>query len=280
MESYLPVRVAILDLNNRTANESMRCLRAFLASANDAADGYSISVDEFDVRGSNEIPDLSYDIYLASGGPGSPFDGEDHEWENRYFEWAQAVYEHNVSTGSYDKHVLFICHSFQLMCRCFDIATVSRRKSTSFGITPIHMTDEGRGDLLYQGLTDPFYAADFRDWQVTQPNIDKIQAMGGSILSVEKDRPNVPLERATTGIRLNKAMVGVQFHPEADVDGMLMHFGQEHRKQHVVEHHGQAKYDETIARMRHPDFLDRTHRTVLPNFLRDAILSLKAEHIA
>lgn len=280
MDLSQPVKVAILDLNNQTPNESMRCLREFLASAGDIVPGLTIDVDEYDVRAKNEIPDLSYDIYISSGGPGSPFDGEDHDWENRYFDWAHDVMHHNAETGNFDKHVLFICHSFQLMCRCFDIATVSRRKSTSFGITPIHMTDDGRDDILFKGLTDPFYAADFRDWQVTQPNLEKIDDMGGSILSIEKERPNVPLERATTAIRLNKAMVGVQFHPEADVDGMLMHFGQEHRKKHVIENHGQEKYDETIARMRHPDFLDLTHRTILPNFLHNAILSLKAEELA
>ena len=280
MDVSQPVKVAILDLNNQTPNESMRCLREFLASAANVVPGLSVSVDEFDVRAKNEIPDLSYDIYISSGGPGSPFDGEDHEWESLYFDWARDVLHHNASTGLYDKHVLFICHSFQIMCRCFDIALVSRRKSTSFGITPIHMTDEGREDILYKGLTDPFYAADFRDWQVTQPDLAKIEAMGGCILSIEKDRPHVPLERATTAIRLNKAMVGVQFHPEADVDGMLMHFHQDHRRQHVIEHHGLAKYEETIERMRHPDFLDLTHRTILPNFLRNAILSLKAEAIA
>ena len=280
MESSVSIRVAILDLNNQTPNESMRCLREFLASAADLVPGLTVAVDEYDVRARNEIPDLSYDIYLSSGGPGSPFDGEDHEWENRYFDWAHAVLDHNVSTGHFDKHVLFICHSFQLMCRCFDIATVSKRKSTSFGITPIHMTDQGRGDVLYQGLTDPFYAADFRDWQVVQPDSDKIAEMGGCILSIEKERPKVPLERATTGIRLNRAMVGVQFHPEADVEGMLMHFRQEHRRKHVIDHHGEAKYEETMDRMSHPDYLDLTHRTILPNFLRDAIMSLKAEQVA
>jgi len=280
MDLSQPVKVAILDLNNQTANESMRCLREFLASASDIVPGLTIDVDEFDVRAKNEVPDLSYDIYISSGGPGSPFEGEDQEWENRYFDWARDVFDHNAGSGNFDKHVLFICHSFQLMCRCFDIATVSKRKSTSFGITPIHMTDDGRDDILYRGLSDPFYAADFRDWQVTQPNVEKIQDMGGCILSIEKERPHVPLERATTAIRLNRAMIGVQFHPEADVDGMLMHFGQEHRKKHVIEHHGQTKYEETIARMRHPDFLDLTHRTILPNFLHNAILSLKAEELA
>lgn len=272
-----PLRVAILDLYNQTPNEGMRCLREFLREAVHSNPHVDIQVDEFDVRAKGQIPDLSYDMYISTGGPGSPFDGEQHDWEKSYFDWAHAIYEYNTSTGKYDKHVLFICHSFQLMCRCFDIAQVSKRQSTSFGITPIHMLDAGKEEPLFEGLSDPFYAADFRDWQVIQPNTAVIESMGGQLLSVEKERPHIPLERATTGIRLNAAMVGFQFHPEADVEGMLMHFRQEHRKQHVIEHHGEDKYWETIARMNHPDFLARTHRTILPNFLSRAIESLRPE---
>ncbi len=269
-----PLRVAILDLYNQTPNEGMRCLREFLREADHSNPHVDIQVDEFDVRAKGQIPDLSYDMYISTGGPGSPFDGEQHDWEKSYFDWAHAIYEYNTSTGKYDKHVLFICHSFQLMCRCFDIAQVSKRQSTSFGITPIHMLDAGKEEPLFEGLSDPFYAADFRDWQVIQPNTAVIESMGGQLLSVEKERPHIPLERATTGIRLNAAMVGFQFHPEADVEGMLMHFRQEHRKQHVIEHHGEDKYWET---MNHPDFLARTHRTILPNFLSRAIESLRPE---
>lgn len=274
-----PLRVAILDLYNQTPNEGMRCLREFLREAVHSNPHVDIQVDEFDVRAKGQIPDLSYDMYISTGGPGSPFDGEQHDWEKSYFDWAHAIYEYNTSTGKYDKHVLFICHSFQLMCRCFDIAQVSKRQSTSFGITPIHMLDAGKEEPLFEGLSDPFYAADFRDWQVIQPNTAVIESMGGQLLSVEKERPHIPLERATTGIRLNAAMVGFQFHPEADVEGMLMHFRQEHRKQHVIEHHGEDKYWETIARMNHPDFLSRTHRTILPNFLSRAIESLRPEMV-
>lgn len=272
-----PLRVAILDLYNQTANEGMRCLREFLHQADQSHPYVDIQVDEFDVRAKAQIPDLSYDIYISTGGPGSPFDGENHDWEKAYFDWANAILDYNTSSGNFDKHVLFICHSFQMMCRCFDIAQVTRRNSTSFGITPIHMLEAGKHELLFEGLTDPFYAADFRDWQVTQPNVKKIEAMGGSLLSIEKERPHIPLERATTGIRLNSAMVGLQFHPEADVEGMLMHFRQEHRKRHVIEHHGEEKYWETIERMSHPDYLDRTHRTILPNFLARAVESLRPE---
>lgn len=275
MPSADPVKVAILDLYNRTPNQGMRCIREFLSSADDIVPGLEVSVEEYEVRSAGQVPGLDHDVYISTGGPGSPFDGEDHEWENRYFEWAQRLLEHNKEEAV-PKHVLFICHSFQLMCRCFEVAEVSKRQSMSFGITPIHMTPAGAEDPLYHGLEDPFFAADFRDWQVVQPDLGKIESLGGTVLSVEKERPHVPLERATTGIRLSPEMVGVQFHPEADVEGMLAHFREEERKKHVIEHHGEDKYWETIERMRNPDFLDRTHRTVLPNFLRNSVKRLRA----
>jgi len=277
MADIFPIRAAILDLYNETPNQGMRCLRAFLAQANTWVPGLHVMVDEFDVRSKNEIPGLDHDIYISSGGPGSPFDGENHDWEKRYFEWANQIKEHNANESASSKHVLFICHSFQMMCRCFEIAEVTKRMSMSFGITPIHMTPEGASDPLYAGLRNPFFAADFRDWQVVQPDIEKLTVLGGSVLSIEKERPDVPLERATTGIRLSNEMVGVQFHPEADVDGMLLHFQEDHRKKHVIEHHGIEKYKETIKRMRHPDYLDSTHKTVLPNFLKHAIECLRPE---
>lgn len=271
------LKAAVLDLNNGTPNQGMRCIREFLDSASALVDGLDLSYDVFDVRVNQQVPDLSYDIYISSGGPGSPFDGEDKLWEQRYFDWAHTVMDHNRKGGR-PKHVLFICYSFQLMCRCFSVAEVTRRKSMSFGITPIHMTDEGIADSLYQGLSDPFFAADFRDWQVVQPNLDLLNELGGSVLSIEKERPHIPLERATTAIRMSPEMVGVQFHPEADVDGMLVHFKQDHRRQHVIEEHGEDKYYETLERMQHPDFLARTHATILPNFLRNAVECMVPEH--
>jgi hypothetical protein len=39
------------------------------------------------VRQKNEVPDLTYDIYISSGGPGSPLDSIGSDWEAAYFSW-------------------------------------------------------------------------------------------------------------------------------------------------------------------------------------------------
>lgn len=65
------VRVAILDMYEGVANQGMRCLREILNQYGEASD-LDLQWDEFEVRLQKMVPDLSYDIYISSGGPGSP----------------------------------------------------------------------------------------------------------------------------------------------------------------------------------------------------------------
>ena len=76
-----PMRIAILDLYDGVANQGMRCIREILNQYSDYTN-IDISWDEFDVRQKNEVPDLSYDIFISSGGPGSPLESIGTEWEN------------------------------------------------------------------------------------------------------------------------------------------------------------------------------------------------------
>jgi homoserine O-succinyltransferase/O-acetyltransferase len=209
----LKIRVAVLDLYNGQANEGMRCIREIL---NQFADASQLDLEwhEFDVRQYKEIPDLSYDIYISSGGPGSPLDSEGTEWENAYFDWIRSVEQFNENAANPNKkHVFFICHSFQLAVRFFKVAEVSKRKSTAFGVFPVHMLPNGFNEPVFNGLPDPFYAVDSRDYQVTDADESRLAQAGGAVLCIEKDRPHVPLERAIMGIRFNEFMIGTQFHP-------------------------------------------------------------------
>src|ERR1043165_7341890 len=107
--SNQPIRIAVLDLYNGAANEGMRCIREIL---NQYSDNNNLDIvwDEFDVRANNEIPDFSYDIFISSGGPGSPLDSKGSEWENSYFEWLQKVEQwNNDNTSLQKKYVFFIC---------------------------------------------------------------------------------------------------------------------------------------------------------------------------
>lgn len=264
------VRVAILDMYKGDANQGMRCLRQLLAEAGDRHPEVRFELEEFDVRAAHQVPDLSFDLYISSGGPGSPFDGADQPWEGRYFSFLDDLMAHNRGTGP-RKYLLAICHSFQLLCIHLGLAEVKLRKSGSFGVMPVHHTEAGLKDPLFGLLPDPFYGGDFREWQVLQPRHDRIAEIGASILAIEKDRPHVPLERAVMAMRISPEIVGVQFHPEADPAGMNLHFNEPKRKAGIIEKHGQAKFDEIQFRILDPASLGVTYTTVIPEFIRRAI---------
>ncbi|MDX1547339.1 MAG: hypothetical protein R3247_10145 [Rhodothermales bacterium] len=279
-----PLRVAVLDLYDGEPNQGMRALRALLEDADGRFHGQAVTYAIYDVRAKAELPDLGYDVYLSSGGPGSPFDGEGTTWEHRYWRWLDALYNHNERhAGSHlatdAKHVLFICHSYQMMCRFFEVARVTKRRSESFGIFPVHKTDAGRDDPQFAPLSDPFYAADFRHFQAVEPDAERIGELGGAVLALEKPRPRIRLERATMALRLSPEILGVQFHPEADPEGMRHHFAQPKRMQHVVRKHGEPKYWRIMRRLVDPDFLAQTHDAFLPLFLRRAVEAQRPEVI-
>ena len=269
------IRVAILDMYEGVENQGMRCLREILNQFSEMV-GKELVRDEFNVRQINELPDLSYDIYLCSGGPGSPLESKGVEWENNFFSWIKDVEQYNEAEDNIvKKQVFFICHSFQLACRYFNVAEVSKRKSTAFGVFPIHYLADANNDPIFFGLTDPFYAVDSRDYQVTQPKHNKLKNLGGKILAIEKNRPHVPLERAIMAIRFNENMIGTQFHPEADATGMSMYLQLPERKKIVVENHGEEKWESMIKHLGDPDKIAHTYAHILPNFLNNAVRKME-----
>ena len=57
------LRIAILDLYEGKPNQGMRCIRQIINEWGEF-NSIPISFDEFDVRGSMQVPDLSYDVYI------------------------------------------------------------------------------------------------------------------------------------------------------------------------------------------------------------------------
>jgi GMP synthase-like glutamine amidotransferase len=133
----------------------------------------------------------------------------------------------------------------------------------------------GTVDPVFEGLQDPFYGVDSRDYQVVQPDKKKVHQMGGEILCIEKERPHVPLERAVMAIRFNPYIVGTQFHPEADAEGMSMYLLQEEKKKNVIENYGQQKWESMIEHLNDPDKISLTNSLILPNFILQAIAQIQ-----
>lgn len=273
------IRVAILDLYEGVANQGMRCIREIL---NQYAEYHHLDLEweEFEVRQKNEVPDMSYDIFISSGGPGSPLESRYSEWEKHYFSWLNEIERWNGNPSNYQKKfVFFICHSFQLACRHYNIGIVCKRRSTAFGVFPIHMLEDSDNEPIFEGLKDPFYAVDSRDYQLIQPNHQIIGEMGAKILCIEKSRPHVPYERAVMGLRFNEFMVGTQFHPEADAVGMSMYLQTEEKKKTVIENHGEDKWRSMLEHLNDPDKIMWTYAHILPNFLHHSIGQLIAQEV-
>ncbi len=265
------LRIAVLDLYEGVENQGMRCIREII---NIFAEKHhlDITTDIFDVRLKNEVPDTSYDAYISSGGPGSPIDSEGTDWENNFFGWIKSMEAFNDNAANLvKKQVLFICHSFQLATRYFDVGEVSKRKSTSFGVFPMHYLPAADFEPLFKNLSDPFYAVDSRDYQVTTPNHNKLKKLGGNILAIEKARPHVPFERAIMSIRFRENMIGTQFHPEADAIGMRMHLQKIDKKATVIENHGEAKWESMMLQLKDPEKIHHTYDHFIPNFLLNTV---------
>lgn len=262
------IKVAILDMYNGEPNQGMRCIIDVINRFTPV-----ISFEIFDVRKKVELPDIEkFDIYISSGGPGNPLVG-DGDWDVKYYEFIDTLNRWNTE-NEVKKHVLFICHSFQMACKHFGLAEITKRNDTSFGVMTIHKTKEGINDPLFEGLDDPFYAIDSRDYQVVQPNLSVFKAKGAKIISLEKIRDYVQYERAIMAVRFTDYFVGTQFHPEADPISFISHLRNKEVKDKIRKMKGKRKFRNMLEDLLDDDKIYRTNETLIPNFLRIAINDL------
>ncbi len=264
------IKVATIDLYNNERNEGMRCIGEIVSDSGKSNSNIDLKYDVFETRFKGDVPDLTYDIFISSGGPGSPFEDENKKWDKDYFSLLDKIWNHN-QTSDQKKYIFFICHSFQMMARYFQFGDVNKRFINSFGVMPFEKTDAGKLDPILKNLTEPFYAADIRHWQVVNPNQNKIDEFKANILSWEIPEDENKDNPAITAIRISDEIVGTQFHPEADPESMLYHFQQDERKKFIIDRYNEERYFEMIKWLEHPDKIKLTRNTVLPTFLNNAI---------
>ncbi|GAB3938068.1 type 1 glutamine amidotransferase [Mucilaginibacter myungsuensis] len=273
MTQEAPIKVAILDLYAGMANQGMRGFKDILKRYREKH-GLDLEYKVYDTRGANELPDTSYDIYICSGGPGDPLSSEAEDWDINFMKLVGDLEAHNASDATDKKHVFFVCHSFQMMCRRYKLGLINKRRSPSFGILPVHLTDAGKHEPVLQDLSDPFYTVDSRSWQVIHADEKRFTELGMQLLIIEKERPYVDLPRAMMAIRFSDYFIGTQFHPEADAMGMKYHLEQDERKNEVIAEHGKDKYNDMIERLEDPDKIMHTQNTLIPNFLDQAVKNI------
>jgi GMP synthase-like glutamine amidotransferase len=267
------LRIAIIDLYAGMPNQGMRGFQEILDRYK-IKHNLNLTYQVFDTRGNNEIPGSDFDIYICSGGPGDPLSSVTEAWDIGFMALMDQLEAHNASAAPQKKHVLFVCHSFQMMCRRYKLGIINTRRSPSFGILPVHLTEAGKNEPVLANLADPFYTVDSRSWQVIHPDEKRFTELGMQLLVIEKERPYVDLPRAMMAIRFSDYFIGTQFHPEADARGMKAHLMVEDRKQEVINEHGTDKYDDMLERLDDPDKIMHTQNTLIPNFLDRAVRDL------
>ncbi len=262
MSQSTPIHIAVLDLYDGSANMGMDCIRDILE---DWSKKYSVDIitTVFDVRVKNALPEDDFDLYISSGGPGSPIDTQTQSWDIAYCNWLDRMYK-------LKKPVLLICHSFQLACRHFNIGKVGLRKSKQLGILPIHPTVP---HSIFAQLPDPFYAMESRLYQITEPNDEKIESMGATIIALEKIRPQLPYERALMAVAFSDTMIGVQFHPEATQERLSTYFNTAVIKAAVIEDFREDKWNQIILTLEDDAKIKHTCSKFIPNFLNQMLQS-------
>ncbi|WPR70771.1 GMP synthase [Flavobacterium sp. NG2] len=262
------IRLAILDMYDGQSNQGMRCIIDIVTRFSPI-----VNFDIFDVRQKGELPDIEkYDLYISTGGPGNPLEGNG-DWDVKYYQFIDELMKWNIE-NPVKKHMLFICHSFQMACKHFGLAEITKRKDTSFGVMTIHKTKEGLSDPLYEGLGDPFYAIDSRDYQVVQPKLSVFKKKGAKIISLEKIRDYVQYERAIMAVRFTDYFVGTQFHPEADPISFIASLRNLDAKEKIRKLKGKKKFRNMLEDLVDDDKIYKTNETLIPNFLRLAINDL------
>ncbi|SDI89207.1 type 1 glutamine amidotransferase [Chryseobacterium jejuense] len=262
------IRIALLDMNNNHVNQGFRNIKEISETFQQNSEE-NVIIKTFDVRFKDEMPEIGdFDIFISSGGPGTPH-REGFEWEERFAYFLDSVFEHNKYNED-KKYLFLICHSFQLASIHWKLGNICKRKSYSFGVMPIHKTDEGKEEFLFKNLQNPFYAVDSRAYQFIEPDHDRFEELGMTVMAIEKFRPHINLERAVMAVRFSDEIFGTQFHPEASPQALIENLKDDKNREAMIENFGMEKYLETMDRIDDEDKIILTRHQILPRFLQFA----------
>ncbi|GDX81631.1 hypothetical protein LBMAG42_34420 [Deltaproteobacteria bacterium] len=175
------MRAHLLDLNAGHPNRGTPALRVLLAAA-----GYE--VEEMNVRGGEALPISDSNLWVLGGGPGSPM--EPGPWREPLFAALRARVEADLPT-------LCICYGFE----CLGLAMGAALRELEVereGIFPVVIAES---DAALDGLNGAG-AYERRRWGVFG-HFGRVIARGP--------------EGDVSGVRLGHRVLGVIFHPEADL---------------------------------------------------------------
>lgn len=265
-----PLRVCIVDMNNGHVNQAMRCLRGiivqFFERVRRENPDLACEIGEVSPRNTNNPVPADYDLYLSSGGPGSPFDGDGQPWTTDYGRFVDGVVDSSIVGGSEQRSLFAICYSFEMVVRHLAVAAIVPRVDRKFGVMPIYTTPEGQEHPLLAAFGDRLFAFEHRNWEAVDLDTRKLHDLGGKLLARES-RDGVSKGRAILGLDVAPGVEAVQFHPEADRPGVMNWVARPEQAAAFKANYGEVTYQAMLRTLDDPRRLARTYALVIPGWL-------------
>ncbi len=257
-------------MNAGHANQAMRCFRQIVASFFDrvqrANPGLGCTLVEVSPRDTSAPIPRDCDIYIGSGGPGSPYDGDSEGWFVDWNDFCSFLLSESRRDDAEKKALFGVCYSFELLVRYFAVADVSMRDSRKFGVMPIYTTTSGQRHPLLAPFRDRLFAFEHRNWEAVDLKEDRLHALGGALLAQES-RDGHSKGRALLGFDFGQGIEAVQFHPEADRAGVMSWVARPEQAAAFRATYGEMTYQAMLRTLDDPSRLASTYALVIPGFL-------------
>lgn len=267
------LRICLVDMNNGVANQAMRCFRSILERferrVHRANPDLELHRHEVQPRNLGELPAQhhSYDLVLSTGGPGSPFDGLEDPWGVGYRKFLDAVHAENQTDPERATKLLLICHSFEIAVIHFGLSAMSKRDTLKFGLMPAYTTTDGRAVTCFRPFDDRLFTWEHRWWEAVEPNAARMRELGASVLAQES-RPEGPNKGdALLALDFTPGIQGTQFHPEADLPGIMAWVQIEEHAAKFRAQYGEELYGRMLKSLSDPTRLARTFALFIPGWL-------------
>ena len=277
--SRSPLRLCLVDMNAGVKNEAIRCFRRimddFRGRATHANPDLQVVVSHVQPRNLGEVPPRDFDLYLSTGGPGSPFDGYDEPWCTKYRDFLDGLIDDSLR-GQTSRSALVVCHSFEIAVAHTAVARMERRATRKFGMMPVYPTPAGMRSPLLAEFGERFFAWEHREWEAIGLDPRRLAEIGGELWATESrvDPDTLALAPGASHkgdgllvFRFSNNIEGTQFHPEADRDGAMAWLVRPEQTAAAVLAYGELTYARMLKSLDDPSRLVRTFERFIPGWL-------------
>lgn len=263
-------------MNAGDRNEAVPCLRAIIATFFEGLRAHRPSlrcelVNVSPRNTSTEIP-LDCDLYISTGGPGSPLAARALPWAQRYSTLLDYVYVADQS-GRRAQFLLAICFSFELVVDHFSVAVLRPRRERRCGVMPVFRTVAGAQHPLLAALGETPWCFELRDWDALEPDETRLAEVGGQVLAWEADFDR-SRGNGLLALSIGTTIESVQFHPEAEPTAVRRWLERPENRSAILGQYGQDAHPAMLRAVESPGGLGRTFETVVPGWLRRSFNSV------